>query len=347
MIDLLLSIHMFLGENGEFGLGWDTLLPLSLLAVMTAIIIHTVVLMFGRAFSIRELETHAMSEILQAVSSAFMAVFLVLMVGGAMTVAGMFITGNVQCAGKSIQIEKGNGIMDDAYAAIRCRIQSKAQELADIQRKIQTDSDIAWKFNALNIKLSVFGFPVWDGGWSSSLFKETETYRVINNLATGMLISLDAQSQLVDYLSLNMLDIFVPLGILLRSFFFTRGPGALMISLGIGMYFIFPVFYVLLDPGFVAAPPDPPAPQQIEPNPYCYATMSTSASVMRSVEASGLGSSSGLNLVDIKNNLAEYYTNLILHPLIAFFLTMVFVRYMMTILGGDTYELTKMISKVI
>ncbi|NYZ74154.1 hypothetical protein H0O00_03350 [Candidatus Micrarchaeota archaeon] len=341
MMDLLLSIHMFM--NGA----WDSLLPLALVAVVTAIIIYTIVLMFGRAFSIHELETHAKAEMLQAVSTAFIAIFLVFIVGSAMAVAGQFIKGKVQCGGDSIQIKAGDGIMDDAYSAIRCRLQSKAQELADAQSKIHSDPGIAWKFNALNVKISIFGFPVWDGGWSSSLFKETESYRVVNNMATNMLISLNAQSQLIEYLRLNMLDIFIPMGILLRSFFFTRGPGALMISLGIGMYFIFPVFFVLLDPGFVPAPPDPPAPQQIMANPYCYATMSTSATIMKTVEAGGLGSSSGLSLSDIKNNLADYYVGLMLHPLIAFFLTLVFVRYMMTILGGDTYELTKMVSKVI
>jgi hypothetical protein len=47
------------------------------------------------------------------------------------------------------------------------------------------------------------------------------------------------------------------------------------------------------------------------------------------------------------NDLSKSYVSLILHPLVSLFLTLVFVRYMMTILGGDTYELTKMVSKMI
>ncbi|MDD5171780.1 MAG: hypothetical protein PHF60_01970 [Candidatus ainarchaeum sp.] len=340
MMDLLLSLHLY--EQ------WTSLLPLTILAVMTAIIIHVTLLMIGRAFSIHELETYAKSEILQAGATAFMAIFLVVIVGSAMSVASMFIAGNVQCAGDSIHIESGSGVMDDAYSAIRCRIQSKAQDLAEVQKDIQTDSTIALKFNALNLQISIFGLAIFNGNWVSSLYKETETYRVVNNLATTMLISLNAQSQLLEYLRLNMLDVFIPVGILLRSFYFTRGPGALMISLGIGMYFIFPVFYVLLDPGFVAAPPAAPSSQQIMPNPYCYATMSSSATILRTLEVSGgQGSSSGLSLTNIKDDLAQYYVDLMLHPLIAFFLTLVFIRYLMTILGGDTYELTKMVSKVI
>jgi hypothetical protein len=340
MMDLLLSLHLY----GE----WASLLPLTILAVMTAFIIHLTLLMIGRALSIRDLETYAMSEILQAAATAFMAIFLVIIVGSAMSVAGMFIAGSVQCEGDSINIESGDGIMDDAYEAIRCRIQSKAQDLADVQKDIQTDSGIAAKFNVLNLQISIFGLTVFSGNWLGDLYKETETYRVVNNMATNMLISFNAQSQLLEYLRLNMLDIFIPLGILLRSFYFTRGPGALMISLGIGMYFIFPVFYVLLDPGFVAAPPPAPEAQQIMPNPYCYATMSSSATIIRTLEvAGGQGSSSGLSLTSIKDDLAQYYVDVLLHPLIAFFLTLVFIRYMMTILGGDTYELTKMVSKVI
>jgi hypothetical protein len=178
------------------------------------------------------------------------------------------------------------------------------------------------------------------------MYKSTETKRITNNMATVLLIALNAQSAILEYLRINMLHVFLPVGILLRCFHFTRGAGALMMSLGIGMYFIFPVFFVLLDPGFIASPPPEPmamSGQQI----YCYATMGNTVSLLNSIQNAGLGSTGGLTVAMDANDLSKSYVSLILHPLVSLFLTLVFVRYMMTILGGDTYELTKMVSKMI
>lgn len=343
MMDLLMSLSLY-------GL-WGTFIPLTVLALMIVFIIHATLLMIGRAFSIRELEAYAKSEILQAVATGLIAIFLVGLVDGTMTfvmpVVGM--SGIVECGGEAINIAPANGAMDEAFRSIECRIQSKAQELASAQGEIHTDSMIAFKFYIYNLGISFFGITAFSGNWVPSLYKEVETYRIINTLATGMLISLNVQTQIIEYLRINMLNTFLPAGILLRSFHFSRGAGALLMSLGIGMYFIFPVFFVLLDPGYVPAPPTPPAaPQPATPNPYCYATMSSTATVLRTLEvAGGQGSTSSLSQASIKNDLAEYYVSLILHPVVALFLTLVFIRYMMTVLGGDSTELVKMVTKVV
>lgn len=351
---LILSIQSFMGT-------WANWLPLSILAVVTAIVFHNVLLMIGKAFSIKELEAYAKSEIMQAAATFFMAVFLVVMVGSAINLARTFISGDLTCGSAPIHIgtteakvTEGSGglsldpgsTMNEAYDAIRCRIQARAVGVAAIQDALISDWRSRQDYNALNMAWSVFGITVYKGDWSPSLYKETETKRITNNLATVLLIGLDAQSALLEYLRINMLHVFLPIGILLRCFHFTRGVGALMISLGIGMYFIFPVFFVLLDPGFVASPPPDVVAMNTQPT-YCYATMSSSVSLLTSVQAAGLGSTAGLGVELNRDDLAKSYISLILHPLVALFLTLIFIRYLMTILGGDPYELTKMVGKVI
>jgi hypothetical protein len=340
----ILSIQSFLGPTGTGQTWLDNWLPLSILAVVTAVIIHIIMLMFARAFSIRELEHFAVSELLQAAATAFMAIFLVGMVQSALTLAGQTIGGSVQCGSDAINIGSDQTVMDDAYAAIRCRLQTKAKEIAEIQGEALEGA--GGDFAALNLAISLFGIPIFKGDWVGTLYKKVETTRITNNLATVLLIGLNAQSSLLEYLRLNMLHIFIPVGILLRSFYFTRGPGALFIAMGVGMYFIFPVFYVLLDPGFTPRPPSPPA-AAAGPAPFCYATMSNAVSTITTLESSGLGSTSGIGQASLRSELSKSYIALLLHPLVAFFLTMVFVRYMMTVLGGDTYELTKMVTKVV
>jgi hypothetical protein len=162
----ILSIQSFFGSSG---LSWmANWLPLSILAVVTAVIIHVIMLMFGRAFHIRELENFAMSEILQAAATAFMAIFLVTMVQSAMSVAGGVIGGSVQCGADAIQISSnGSTVMDDAYGAIRCRLQTRAREIAQIQGEVLGSA--GGDFAALNLAISLFGIPVFKGYWMGVL----------------------------------------------------------------------------------------------------------------------------------------------------------------------------------
>ena len=329
----------------EWEYGW---IPVVLMASMIAIIFNITLMMFGKAFNIRELEAFAKSEMLQAGATTLMAIFLVSLVGGAMEVStGLLQNGSMECAGTTYEFNEPNSAMDQAYLSIRCRLHQRALEVAEIQDAMTTGAGTWAEFNTLNLATSVFGITVFKGDWVGELYKRTETTRITNNLATVLLIGLNAQSMLLEYLRLNMLTIFIPMGVLLRSFYFTRSVGALFIALGVGMYFIFPIFFILLDPGFVPSPGPVPTLQVPMQQPYCYATMTNSISVLTTIENAGVGSSAELTTAGMRDDLSKSYISLILHPLVAFFLTMVFVRYIMSVLGGDTYELTKMVSKVI
>jgi hypothetical protein len=222
---VLLSISSFLGQNGA---AWAaTWLPLTVLAVVTAVIFHTILLMFGRAFSIKELETYATSEMLQAGATALMAGALIIMVSGAMVLATDYIHGTLKCGDKQMKIgtgtniATGKNIMDDAYRAIRCTLQVRAMEVDSIQDSILSSTETWAEFNYLNMGASIFGITFFRGDWDGSVYRSTETKRITNNLATVMIIGLNAQSALLEYMRMTMLDIFLPVGILLRSFYFT------------------------------------------------------------------------------------------------------------------------------
>jgi hypothetical protein len=345
-----LSIQFFGLQSG--GNVWDNWAALSIAAIMVAIIFNTVLLMIGRAFSVKELQAYAESEILQAAATFFMAVFLVVMVGSALEVINdYYLHGTVQCGNQTIPIETYSAsnpnwdpgqAMSGAYQDINCNLETQAMEIAAIQDYIFSDASTADEFNALNTQYSFFGITVYRGDWNTALYQTTEDKRITNNLATVLIIALDAQSAVATYLQATMLTIFLPFGILLRSFQLTRGVGALMIALGIGFYFIFPVFFVLLDPGFTPTPV--PAPTPAQPQVYCYATMSSTASMIQSV---GVGSTSDLVTELSGDDLSQSYVALLVHPLVALFLTLVFVRYIMIILGGEPYELMKMVGKLV
>ncbi len=364
MIYPLLSVQSFFGELTG-GTTWEQVwLPLTLLAVVTVFIIYTIILTLARAFNIRELEMSAKSEMLQCAATAFIAIFLVMLVNGAIG-----LSATVLAIGTGAELpEEGyvGGLevifvceepmhitisdeagMDQMIDGIRCRIKEKANQIAKTHRNMATGAGTWAEFNFRNFDLSFFGITVFKGEWIPSTYKSVETKRIINNLATALLVSLNAQSYLLLYIKANMIHIFLPMGILLRSFKFTRGVGALFMSLAIGLYFIFPVVFTLLDPGFVGVVlPEPAAGPPISQ--YCYPTMSTATVMYSAVQQSAASVGAGeLDLGNLKDALSEVYVSLLIHPLVSLFVTLIAVRYMMTVLGGDAYALIKMVTKVI
>ncbi len=325
---------------------WDwAWLPLCIGAVVASFMIHNLFLMIARSFDIKELERYAKSEMMQAAATGIMAVALVTLVNSALLLSQGLISGELACGDQNMRIgmDDVGSTMDQAIDGIRCRVQSKAQEVASVHEQL---SDNSGDFYSLNIMLGFFGITLFKGDWIGSLFRDTEQMRITNNLATTILIALNAQSYFLLYIKYNMLTIFLPVGILLRSFHFTRAVGALFIAVAIGFYFIFPIVFLLLDPGFVHIPlPDDP-PFELPSN-FCYPTMSSTANMVKAIETSGFDSTNNLGTDSVRDVLVESYVSLMLHPLISLFLTLVFVRYLMTVLGGDTYELMKMVSKVI
>jgi len=63
---------------------------------------------------------------------------------------------------------------------------------------------------------------------------------------TYLLYSLSFQHYLLQFARETMMTIFLPIGIVLRAFPFTRSPGNLLIAVAIGFYFVYPVSYGIL-----------------------------------------------------------------------------------------------------
>jgi hypothetical protein len=201
---------------------------MSILAVMIAIIIHSALIMFAKGFNIPELEKYAQSEILQAAATAMMAIFLVGMVTGIsdFSVSLLGQESTVLCKGKAEQIlktgENETMVFKNTLDIVRCRVQEKAIAIAEVQDRLTTGADVWGKFTALNLGLSLFGVTFFKGDWVGSLYQETEIIRITNNLATVLLVGMNAVSFLALYIKNTMLSLFIPVGILLRSFHFTR-----------------------------------------------------------------------------------------------------------------------------
>ena len=88
MVPLLSAFDFF----GNAGVNWmDNWFPMCILATLLAVTIHATLIAFSKAFKMTELEHYAESEILQALATAFIAIFLVGLVGGATDFVGNIV----------------------------------------------------------------------------------------------------------------------------------------------------------------------------------------------------------------------------------------------------------------
>jgi len=336
-----------------FGEG-ETWYFLAILASFTAIMAYLLVWMFSRMIQSDKLGRTAKAEMLQSGATLLMVVFVVAFVGAVEEFTLFHFFGcnpedqvckvSIGCGTeKTTELENLGGVL----GLLKCRFADKAKSLADIQSSVTEAAETP--LNLLNMYISIIGLPIYQGGYAANLWKEVEGYRLANVISTNMLVGLNAAIVIADYIQNNMLAVFLPVGLFLRSFHFTRGIGAFFMALALGMYFIYPVIYVVTDPGFIKPPPPPPEPAGVGAQaPPCYPTFSGLIFSLAQYTQPSSGFSAGkLSVGSIINNAATVYTSVILHPFIALAVTLMFIRYLMNVLGGEPMTFMRMIARVV
>ncbi len=327
-------------------------LPMAIIASFIIILLHGFFIGVARAFNMQEFERYSKSEILNAFATLLMVSSFIFLV----TAAESFIIDNfigsqtLDCAGQPFVVGQGAGSgsrLTSALDLLKCRISDKATALATVQEEISEAASVP--LNLLNTYISLIGVPVFQGNYVSSWHREVETYRLLNNFITNLLIGMNTLIITTQYIKNNMLTFFLPLGLVLRSVYFTRGIGAFFMAMAIGFYFVFPALYILTDPGFVKPTFSAPAAQAAAPPPLCYPTFSSvTYSIYSSTTAgSPSGGSSTLSLEQLRSDVGSIYASIIIQPFIIFGITIVFIRYLTNILGGESQDILRGVARVI
>jgi len=338
--------------DGELTPGSDLLqvpewIGLVVISTMAVLLIHLIILMLARAFDIQDLKVYAESEMLQALATFFMAGFILIMLASVADFAYKeFLSGGqISCGTKTIYFKSSESAMASGLDVINCKLLEKATSMNTLMNMIRQESINSGIFDQLNERTSMMGMAISQGDWDPYTYSTAESYRYANILATNLLVVLNAQAFFVVYVKKNMIHFFLPLGIILRGFHFTRSIGAFLIALAIGLYFIMPLVFLLTDPGFVRLPPT----GSVLTNPsYCYKTFGGAINLVDLPKVEAIGQmQNAVNLADTAAELSSVYFGLLVHPLIVLSITLVFVRYGMTVLGGETMELTRLVSRVV
>jgi hypothetical protein len=324
-------------QSGDFLPFWQaSWLPMCLMAVLVSWMLHGLVYGIGYALNSDPIKRYAFSELLQTAATAVMVVALTGILVQAFEFLGTI--GAVSCGGETITVP---------VDADMCRTEEFRQELEDKKKYVflaDRGPEILY-----STRVSIFSVPVFQGNWIKSVHKEVETYHSIAYLCTNLLIALSAKLFALNYIKENMLVVFLPLGILLRTFHFTRGIGALFMSLAIGFFFIYPTVVFMMDSSFVEGNTGPPLPEIITTgmcNLPIFGSFSFGSAAVEMTSASGAASQISLSN-DLASFVADIQTELLFSNMVGFALTLTFIRYAATILGGDVAPFMGMVGRLV
>ena len=94
--------------------------------------------------------------------------------------------------------------------------------------------------------------PINPFAYISSFSEKAAMYEYDANELTWLAIFLYAQIAVLKFIETSMFTLFLPVGLILRSFPPTRGAGAVMVAVAIGFYVIYPLIFTIL---YVGTPP--------------------------------------------------------------------------------------------
>jgi hypothetical protein len=306
---------------------WGIIAMLSVLVLFFIEIIHY---MFAKMFMDQRGQTIAMAEIIDNIAIALIIIFLVFIVNGISVVL------TPQEYRQPINI-----------LAIE---QSKEQTLlmlAETEDVIRSAaSDARWVLPLSSTYIGLMGIPVFQGSWFGGIYRRVSEVQFLTQKGTELAVFLSAEYYVLDYISKYMLSLFLPIGIVLRAMKLTRGLGALLISISIALYYIYPSILWFASTGFVAPPKSP----MIETETVCnYPTylsigrgfdLDFSSFSMQSVQM-------GIRHKSMQEFITSVFYQLLLGNLAALSLAFVFIRFATVILGGMPTAFISMVSKFV
>jgi hypothetical protein len=322
-------------------------LLLAFITLFVVVMLH----MLSISFSMPSITAFAKSEYAQVGVSVLIVVFAILMLNAGNNVAGE-VTAAI--AAQSGHIVLTNVANTPAYANDPIIV---AQQYL-LQGPIDCEKWAYWLIFYKNIipevassvSFSVGNVEGVSGAYLFSGYVSMAHYLAQN--LTYLVLFQYIQYYALEFAKYTMLQIFLPIGLVLRAFPVTRGAGGLMIGFALGFAFIFPITYVLI----IAMMPSTDymcsqvikvqataAPALGEENP-CF---NNEASVMAAVYQKKTDKTVEKVWTDIISTVGQYYQQALFYPMIALIITFTFIRQTGALFGADLAEIGRGLIKII
>ena len=215
------------------------------LLAVAALIISTVLVAIsytiGKGLEMPELQAWAGTELRQIIANAVLIVILFIAIGFIDTLSMLIINdvspGGLHCyIGDNCLQKVATEYLEDyigtAEIGMKDTVKNNMKAAAWVGRSVG--------IYATSIKLGQLGisFPL-----ASNYLLDVDRYHIIFEYYMGILSSLYSQKFFVQQFSAKVGPVILALGIVARSFFFTRKLGGLMIAVAVGVMFFFPAMY--------------------------------------------------------------------------------------------------------
>lgn len=333
---------------GDPTTGWMVIVIMTSITIIT---FYGLVFMLARAFKIEQVEKAAVSETFQAMFSLLLAFMIVWI----LTFTFEFIMTEITGGGSTITCDAYGKIAINGAGpieAMKCRLMEKAALLSDLYEKMYYAA--REPFNDFYVSWGLLGIPMYYQGsyvWQSEpseLYYEVEAYRFLNSIIVTLLIGINAYLAAVDYVANTMLPLFLPIGLVLRAIPFTRGVGAFFIALAIGLYIVYPMLFFITDPTFLKSDsPYMDITQDQVTWPWPSFRGAVALATLGPQSHSATQAFSITNIKDAAADLSRLYYFFIIHPIVILSITLVIMRYLTYLFGGEGQELYRLALKVL
>jgi len=231
------------GSSNIYKQGWFSNWGLAgLIAVGISIAIVSIAAMFGRAFDLPEIKAFANEELVQAVYS-------VMLVGGLVAAVGFFDI-------LSSEAVNSGGLPVSCNSGEPCYITAAKQYLSNVYdlANEKTKNALAESYNrqkraalSTGVQAQIYQLAFMGMSLRQNAFMSIEAERAgaIYESVSKLMVSIYAQRYFIDVIAFGIAPVFLLFGIILRTFFFTRKLGGLMIAIAISLFIVYPLTFAL------------------------------------------------------------------------------------------------------
>jgi hypothetical protein len=219
----------------------------AVLAAVISILFAAIAYLLSHIFRMKSLEVWAKDELYQALGSAFIIAIAVIAVTAFVSFACSLSSAcpaggdHVSVAINILNNTKNESVQELQYLfslSMRVGFLSKLGKYYDFSIPMNPACLTGECFTAFG-----FSWSMWQGG---SLVAESLDY--VFSILIPMVSSFFAQLWALRFIQATLFPSLLALGIILRTFFFTRKTGGLLIAIAIGLYTIYPLMYIMLAP---------------------------------------------------------------------------------------------------
>jgi hypothetical protein len=199
-------------------------MQVAVIVITISIVLSGILIGLGRALGYTKVERFGVDELFQSILNAAIVGALVVIIETVKAISTSLVTPVCSTAG-------------DAIGELSCVLKTTTDGTFLLLQELLKASTMVGFYQTMILEL---------GAITIQPFANLESVSSVLSNQAGMLgmilILINLNAQIVNFFAQNALMLFLPIGLILRSFFATRKVGGFLIGVAIGMYVLYPAF---------------------------------------------------------------------------------------------------------